>query len=128
MPTVLVVEDDLSVQEMVVKVLTKNGFKAIAVASHDEAEAVIASGEALEIAVVDYWLGDRDAIPLIALIKQTRPTTSVVGVSGGGGGVPLETSTALAEAAGADEFLYKPFTIEELLTALDRLIGGDAED
>ena len=124
MSKVLMVEDDSAMRTVMEKMLRSGDHEVVATGSLQGGLAAARGEQEFDIALVDYWLGKGDATTLLAELKRCRPRLPVVVISGGGGSMSLETTTALAEAAGASDFLYKPFSMSELLKSVTRNLRG----
>lgn len=108
--TVTIVEDDLSVREMLAAVLTHEGY---AVTSHDSGEAALADPgtAAADVIVLDIGLPDTDGLVVCERLRSN-------GYAG-----PILMLTARHTIgdrvagldAGADDYLVKPFALDELL-------------
>jgi two-component system, OmpR family, response regulator MprA len=122
---VLVVEDDASITRMLEVELTEAGYLVEAAASGSEGLAAI-EREPPDLVVLDVRLGDLDGL---AVCRQVRRS---------GHRMPILMLTALDRVgdrvlgldAGADDYLPKPFAIEELLArlrAISRRSGDEDE-
>ncbi|MBV9880913.1 MAG: PAS domain-containing protein [Gemmatirosa sp.] len=119
--TILVVEDEGIVREMATRILTRHGYRVIAV--RHGADAVLAWREragAIDGVVTDLRMPAMGGRALVEWLRAQQPSLSVVLMSG------YASATDAAEAAliGREVFLGKPFTAESLLVcvraALDR--------
>src|SRR5689334_19999362 len=116
-PRILVVEDDAAIARMLEIELADAGYQVQCVARGDEALAAIARDEPSAV-VLDLRLPDRDGL---SVCRQARRE---------GHAVPILMLTALDRLgdrvlgldAGADDYLAKPFAIEELLARLRALL------
>ena len=122
MATVFVVDDDPAVTTMLGRVLEADGHMVEKAHGTDEAQGFLASGAAYDIALLDFWIGQENALDLLQEMRNQKPSTPVIFFSGGGQDVSLEVTTALAEMEGAVEFLYKPIAAAKLCEAVRRLL------
>jgi len=76
-PTVLLVDDDSALRELLVLYLRSKGFNAIPAGSASEAREAIEKG-ALNLVVLDVNLRTEDGLELLGFIKQKRPELPVV--------------------------------------------------
>ena len=127
-PLILVVEDDPAVRNLIVAALETHGLRHIAVETGHAAIAA-ASSQVPSIVLLDLGLPDIDGVEVVESIRAWS-------------GMPIIVVSARSEDAdkiraldaGADDYLTKPFSVEELLarirTTLRRLsymqTGGTA--
>jgi DNA-binding response OmpR family regulator len=117
--SILVVDDDTALREVLVEQLTMLGYEVSAAAS---AEAALASVErrAPDLILTDVHMGATSGIELCARLKvdprfQLTPVILLTAVS------DLEARVA-GLAAGADDFFSKPFDFTELRTRVAALV------
>lgn len=122
MAHVLLVDDDDNLRAPVQAILEREGH-SVTVAS-DGLEALRKVGtQPFAVALVDLYMPNMDGLELIPKLKIQAPDMRIVATSGGyreGRGIDL---LRVAERAGADEILAKPFTIDELRATLESLLG-----
>jgi two-component system, response regulator RegA len=113
-PTLLVVEDDDTLRERLVRAFKERGFLAQGAASASEANRL--SDEAPEYAVIDLRIGDDSGLEVIRTLLAKDPATRVVMLTGYG-----SIATAVeAMRLGAVHYLTKPADADEILAALQR--------
>jgi DNA-binding response OmpR family regulator len=104
--TVAVVEDDWLIAAQIKSWIASMGMTVVGPAhTLEEAEALVESA-AFDAAVVDRNLGDKSADPLIAELGRR------------GVGVVVTTGCAIAPIDGSAAVVLKPFTKDELTSAL----------
>lgn len=122
---ILVVEDEKKIASFIKKGLTEVGFNPLL--CHDGNEALtLASTEAFDAVVLDVMLPGRDGL---SVLRQLRDQHNAVPI------LLLTARNGLTERveglnAGADDYLTKPFSIEELiarLRAVSRRTSGDTQ-
>jgi len=111
--TVLVVDDDPSLRLLCRVNLELDGYVVVEAASPAEARAALA-GVRIDAMVLDLHLGDEDARDLLATLGDEAPPVAIFTGS--------ETLSPELLAA-AEVVLAKPFGLEELRTAVDRLVS-----
>ena len=110
--TVLVVEDDASLNTALAATLKAAGYRAVT--AHSGAEGMRWFAHyAPDLVVLDLGLPDRDGLDLIADIRQ-RGATPIVVLSARDG----EAMKVQALDLGADDYVQKPFGVDELLARL----------
>ncbi len=117
--SILIVEDVAAVRDAIALILSDAGHKVQQAGNGEEAEGLLRDPQHhFDVVVTDLWMPGVDGLQLLARWRGARPTTRFVVVSGGSRSMPLEVSTAAAEARGADAVVFKPFEPEELLAAI----------
>src|SRR6202140_3417984 len=112
----LVVDDELHVRQLCAEVATQSGMKVSAVATADEALAVI-ENSAVDILLTDLNLRESNGLDLIRQIHNSHPEVAVIVVTGFGTIDSAVTATRL----GVADYVTKPFRVEELRSRLVRV-------
>ena len=114
---ILVVDDESIVLDSCRLVLGAEGFEVLAAISADEAIKTIAN-EKPSLLLIDVKMPGRDGMYLMREVKERWPDIPVIVMSG------YATRETIAEAAeiGAASFIAKPFTPEELLKTVQKVI------
>ena len=107
---VLVLDDDASARKLVEVVLSKNGYKVVAVGDVPSALGHLQEAP-FDLLVSDYNLPEMDGLALIAKARQLQPALRAVLMSGD---VRDEMRQA-ATSGGAAGFLAKPFHLPQLV-------------
>lgn len=116
--TVLVVDDDAVILDILCNMLELERFRVITASSGPEAiEAV--THETVHAVVSDVLMPDTNGIDLLKRIKKERPALPVILVTGYSG----KYSPRQAASCGADGFLTKPFRNVELVKLLHDTIS-----
>ena len=111
-PLILVVEDDPAVRNLIVAALEAHGLRHMAVETA-HAAIVAASSQAPSIVLLDLGLPDMDGVKVVESVRAWS-------------GMPIIVVSARSEDAdkiraldaGADDYLTKPFSVEELLARI----------
>ncbi|MCX7831207.1 MAG: response regulator, partial [Acidobacteria bacterium] len=114
-PRVLIVDDEAVVVNSVRKTLEKKGFVVEGVFNSAEAKAKVKSTK-YNLILVDMKLGNENGLDLIPQLKKLSPETSVVVLTG----FASIDSAVESVRRGADDYMAKPFTPEELYTVADK--------
>ena len=116
-PSVLVVDDDDAILEMVEDLLTDAGF-SVRTANSAEAALELAREHECDVVLTDIQMPGMDGIQLLAELRTIRPETPVVLMTAFGS----IRSAVAAMRAGALDYVTKPFESEALLVALERAL------
>jgi two-component system OmpR family response regulator len=113
--TVIVVDDQAFVRQMLVEFLTISGYKTFG--ASDSVEALkLAAQERLDIALVDVHIPEIDGVALFGLLKQIQPDLTGLFMSGSSNIQHIKKAGEKDTVVG---LLIKPFNILELLEILN---------
>lgn len=111
-PIVLVVEDDIPVRNLIITTLKTHDYKYLTAGDGKEA-ILMASSHNPDVVFLDLGLPDMDGIEIIRTIRSWSNMPIIVISARNDDADKIE-----ALDAGADDYLTKPFSIEELLARL----------
>ena len=123
MTKVLIIDDDPDICTLLERMLEPAGY-ATATAHDGEAGLEAGLDDGTDLVILDVWLPKIEGIAVLKSLHETRPGLPVIMLSGGSEIVPLEHSTALAQAYGAVHVLFKPFRRTEVLETIEKALGG----
>jgi two-component system phosphate regulon response regulator PhoB len=123
--TVLVVEDDPAIQELIRFTLQKAGLKPVAAPSAEAAQAALAA-ELPDVVLIDWMLPKMSGLALARELRAAPRTAKL----------PLIMVTAKGEEGdrvaglegGADDYLVKPFSPRELVARIQAVLRRRALD
>jgi two-component system NtrC family response regulator len=113
--TILVVEDDEMQRNLISENLRQERYEVFEAATSREALEII-SQNPVEIAVVDYKLGDESGLELIKELKTRNPLITTVMVTAF---ASIETAVE-AIRQGAYDYVVKPIDLKKFLLVLER--------
>lgn len=117
---VLVVDDEPSIRATTVLALEGFGYSAIAAADGREAiELYRQRRDEIAAVVLDIMMPVMDGLETIRRLKQFDPHALIIATSG----IDSRGRRSDALAAGAQRFLQKPYSDEEILRALEEMLG-----
>jgi two-component system KDP operon response regulator KdpE len=108
----LLVEDDPNIVDLIRSNLAVRGFDTIVSADGERALRLLET-ESPDIVLLDLMLPDADGMDLCRQIRE-RSSVAVIVVSARGG----ERDKIMALNMGADDYMTKPFSVEELLARI----------
>lgn len=125
-PLILLVEDEHSIREYVAKALEEAGNSVVKVANLGEAQYAVGRHE-YDLIVLDLGLPDGDGSELISIVRRISRVPIVILSA-----CNNESNKIFALDAGADDYVTKPFSINELLARvrahLRRCNEGDEQE
>ena len=122
MPTILVVDDEPVVRDVVVRYLRRDGFATLEAENGHDARALIASGDP-SLVVLDVmlpgidglqlcrWIRERSELPVILLTARVDESDRIVGLE-----------------LGADDYVTKPFSPRELAARVRAVLRRSDRD
>jgi CheY-like chemotaxis protein len=113
--TVLHVDDDHQVREIVTALLRAEGFRVLEASNALEAMRLITS-ERIDVLFTDIVMPNRDGIELAKQAQQLRPDIRVIFATG------YFSQARDAETLG--KLLFKPVRANEIRAALDEMLQG----
>ena len=111
-PVVLVVEDDTPVRNLIITTLKTHDYRFLSAGNGEEA-VMMASSHNPDVVFLDLGLPDMDGIDVIRQIRSWSNMPIIVISARSDDADKIE-----ALDAGADDYLTKPFSVEELLARL----------
>ena len=120
MAKILVVDDDIHATTLFETLLTAKGYEAIIV--NDSSVAVeVAKSTKPDLIILDLMMPEPNGFEVCKTLRKNRKfsQTPIVIFTAMGDSESKET----AFEAGADEFLTKPFRVEDLIQKIKTLIG-----
>jgi DNA-binding response OmpR family regulator len=127
MSTILVVDDEPIVRDVVVRYLRRDGYRTREAATGDEAREILET-ETPELVVLDVMLPGTDGLELCRWIRA-RSDLPVIMLTARGG----ETDRIVGLELGADDYVTKPFSPRELAVRVrtvlrrSRAAAGDGD-
>jgi len=115
---ILVADDEKDVLDFCLEVLGRKGYEAQGASSGRQA-LELAKQRRFDLLLTDIMMPDMSGLDLLAEIKSTAPGIAAVVITGYG-----TTDMAIkALRAGARDFVTKPFSIEELIAAIEHALS-----
>ena len=107
---ILIVDDEPSIQDLLVFNLEKEGYKTIT-ASDGEEGVSLALSQNPDLILLDVMLPKADGLTVCKRIRQTLSKTPIIMLSAKG----EEIDKILGLEMGADDYMTKPFSVRELI-------------
>jgi len=113
---ILIVEDERSLRDALVEVLTRRGFEVEAVGDGAAGLAAAVRGD-VDLVLLDLTLPRMDGVEICRRVRMERPALPILILTARGS----EDDRVKGLSAGADDYLVKPFGTAELLARSDAL-------
>jgi len=124
MPRVAVVDDEAQVREALSSVLRERGYDVVAFDCFADAYEAL-SRLAPDLLIADVNLGDGNGLELVARLRSLHAETFPIIILSG---LSTETDFMRGFAAGASDYLSKPFTRDELLARCAIHLGRTTDE
>jgi two-component system, OmpR family, KDP operon response regulator KdpE len=125
MTSVLLAEDDLSISEPLARALRREGYE-VGVSADGPGALEAARGGGIDLIVLDIGLPKLDGLEVCRLIRSEGQAVPVLILTARAD----EVDTVIGLDAGADDYVTKPFGMDELVArlraAVRRAVPGDA--
>jgi len=116
-PSVLVVDDEPGLREMLVFGLTDRGYDVVAAGDGDEAIAAVGKRK-FDLVVSDIMMPGKSGVEVLKCIKEVHPTTEVIMATGY---ATLETAIESMKR-GAYDYIPKPYELDRLCAVFEKAL------
>ena len=113
----LVVDDDPEMRDSVASVLAGAGY-AVEVAKDGEQAIEVQRARPADVLITDVFMPSRNGLETIQHFRAAYPQMRIIAMTGGSPTGRVDEYLGVAEVAGADVTLRKPFPARELLESL----------
>ncbi len=117
--TILLVDDDKTVLSMLEQGLSELGYRVIPASQGADAIALHQDND-IDIVVTDILMPEKDGLELMMALREKGSASKIIAMSGSN---PANNYLKHAKLFGAKETLQKPFQLEVLTQAIDRVLG-----
>ncbi len=121
MTTILVIDDDFYVREMLKTVLEDAGYNVLEAADGNVGIRLFNENK-VHLIITDIIMPEKEGLETIQELKKTSPETKIIAMSGGAKVGPT-TYLKLAQRLGANKVFQKPISITELLGSIKELLA-----
>ncbi len=116
---IIIVDDDIAILDSLETMLDFEGFQVNTFERGSEIFSYVEHTEKPNIIVLDMWLSGEDGRDICKKLKESDDTKNIPILM-------MSASRGLAHTAleaGANDFIAKPFEIEDIINKLNRLTG-----
>lgn len=115
---ILVVDDTTDTREVLDRQLSSHGYSVVTARSAEEAVEILGKNR-YSLLITDFRMPGAGGLELIRYVRENLKHTEIIMMTG----FATVPGAVKAIKAGAEEYLSKPFTEEELLAAVRRVLG-----
>ena len=115
--SILVVDDEIAISRTLTLMLGRAGYQVVSARDIDTARQLL-NERSIDLVLVDLRLGEENGLDLIRLIKQSYPEVESILLTAYGS---IE-NTVEAMQAGAGDYVTKPFSEDEFLIRVNRVL------
>jgi YesN/AraC family two-component response regulator len=127
MQKILIVDDEPHILLMLKKMLEPSGYEIDLAANGNEGVELFRKSQA-DLVITDIIMPEKEGLETIREMRRIKPDLKIIAMSGGGK-VSAENYLEIAKIFGASRIISKPFTKQEMVTAVQELIRkGDAAE
>lgn len=120
MPTILLIDDEASIIEVMGNSLVKAGYEVLS-AENGEKGLQLLEKEAVDAVVTDIIMPEKEGLETIIEIRRKQPELPIIAISGGGRTRQLHF-LEISRDFGANDVLQKPFKPSQLIASLNSLL------
>jgi two-component system, response regulator PdtaR len=117
-PVVLIVEDEMLIRLDAIDAIAAAGYEVIEARDAEEAIAILEERADIHLIFTDVDMpGSMDGLKLAHFVKDRWPPVKIVATSG-------HARITEMDLPKGGRFLHKPYTRMQVITTIDRLLGG----
>lgn len=121
-PSILVVDDELLIRDLLYDFFNNQGWK-IAVAENGAKALELLQVQSFDLVLSDIKMPELDGLSLTTRLRETHPDLPVILMTG----FPSVESAVEALRAKAEDYVIKPFNINQLFKLIDSKIRGSKQ-
>jgi CheY-like chemotaxis protein len=118
---ILLVDDDDPTRNMFARLLAQHGYR-VAEASNGRAAMEQMQHKPAELVITDMIMPEMDGMEIVVALRRIYPGVKIIAMAESGLG-PAENSLKIARALGVHKTLIKPLEPEQLVSAVQEVLG-----
>ncbi len=123
MAKILIIDDDEIILNVFNRFLTGKGHD-VTVAPDGRKGLRALEREAVDLVITDIMMPETDGLEVVMAIRGKGTDIPVIAISGGMHAMPMDF-LPMAKKFGAEQVLYKPVELDDLLAAVNNALGSD---
>ena len=121
---ILVIDDDNDVRRLICKMLQAEGYEILEASNGIEGLQTVKKESGIELVITDLIMPEKEGLETIRELRKDFSHIKIMAISGGGK-IDSENYLVIAKGFGADLALNKPFTRQELLDSIKKLLNPE---
>ena len=126
MQKILIVDDEPHILLMLKKMLEPSGYEIDLAANGNEGIELFRKSQA-DLVITDIIMPEKEGLETIREMRRIRPNLKIIAMSGGGK-VSADNYLEIAKIFGASKLISKPFTKNEMVSAVQELLKVEASE
>ena len=122
MKRILVIDDDIQVRQMLRQTLERQGYEVVDAPDGKEGLRLYRQVPT-DLIITDIIMPKKEGVETIIEFKRDFPDVKIIAISGGGRRVDAQNYLSYMKGLGVSHVFTKPFEREELLEAIQELLG-----
>ena len=121
MNKILIIDDEHHILLMLKKMLERNGFEVDLAANGNEGLDLFKKSPS-DLVITDIIMPEKEGLETIREMRRLRSDLKIIAMSGGGK-VSADNYLEIAKIFGASKVMEKPFSQQEMVSAVKELLG-----
>ncbi len=121
MARILVIDDDPQLRTLLRRYFERRGYDILEAADGNAGIAVYQT-QGADLVITDLIMPGKEGMETIMELRREHPDAKIIAISGGGRVAP-QGYLQLAKGVGASKVFSKPFELDQILAAVEELLG-----
>lgn len=127
MANILIIDDNYDFRKLFREVLEKSGYDVYEAANGEEGIKVYNENQ-IDLVITDMIMPKKEGLETMIELRQADPDIKIIAMSGDGFEAPLNYLDGAKLLGGATKAFVKPFSMEEMLSAIKQIIEGKSQE
>jgi CheY-like chemotaxis protein len=123
MKRILVIDDEMHIRQMLRQTLERAGFEVVDAPDGKEGLRLYHEFPA-DLVIIDIIMPVKEGVETIFELRRDFPDVKIIAISGGGFNINSQRCLSYVKTLGVSHRLTKPFHRNELLEAIQELLGN----
>lgn len=120
--SLMVVDDDDQLRNLLKEIFSRMNYQVITACDGSDALKKMMQVK-VDLVILDIIMPEKEGIETLSDIRVIYPETKIMAVSGGSQLLSAPILLNIAQKMGADEVIKKPFDLNEIIDAVDKLLN-----